>query len=95
MISISVSELPSSHFSQPRIELLREQTPGPKAVRVWGTLDTTSATKSDVVLTLSHGTAVAARLDAHDNAQLGALCGFAGGGVVHDPVPPVWKAPRH
>jgi hypothetical protein len=58
-----------------RIELLRDETPGPKAVRVSGTLDTISATKSDVVLTLSDGTAVAARLDAHDNEQLKALFG--------------------
>jgi hypothetical protein len=58
-----------------KIELLRDETPGPKAVRVSGTLDTISATKSDVVLTLSDGTAVAARLDAHDNEQLKALFG--------------------
>ncbi len=58
-----------------KIELLRDETPGPKAVRVSGTLDTISATKSDVVLTLSDGTTVAARLDAHDNEQLKALFG--------------------
>jgi hypothetical protein len=58
-----------------KIELLRDETPGPKAVRVTGTLDTISATKSDVVLTLSDGTAVAARLDAHDNEQLKTLFG--------------------
>jgi len=49
---------------------------GPKAVRVTGTLDTISATKSDVVLTLADGTAVAARLDAHDNQQLKTLFGL-------------------
>jgi len=58
-----------------KIELLRDETPGPKAVRVSGTLDTISATKPDVVLTLSDGTAVAARLDARDNEQLEALFG--------------------
>jgi hypothetical protein len=58
-----------------KIELLRDETPGPKAVRVTGTLDTISATKSDVVLTLADGTAVAARLDAHDNEQLKTLFG--------------------
>ncbi len=58
-----------------KIELLRDETPGPKAVRVSGSLDTISATKSDVVLTLSDGTAVAARLDARDNEQLKALFG--------------------
>ena len=58
-----------------KIELLRDETPGPKAVRVTGTLDTISATKSDVVLTLADGTAVAARLDAHDNQQLKTLFG--------------------
>jgi hypothetical protein len=58
-----------------KIELLRDETPRPNAVRVSGTLDTISATKSDVVLTLSDGTAVAARLDAHDNEQLKALFG--------------------
>lgn len=58
-----------------KIELLRDETPGPKAVRVTGTLDTISATKSDVVLTLSDGTTVASRLDAHDNEQLKTLFG--------------------
>lgn len=56
-----------------KIELLRDETPGPKAVRVSGTLDTISATKSDVVITLSDGTGVAARLDAQDNEQLKVL----------------------
>jgi hypothetical protein len=58
-----------------KIERLRDETPGPKAVRVTGTLDTISATKSDVVLALTDGTTVAARLDAHDNEQLKALFG--------------------
>ena len=58
-----------------KIELLRDETPTPKAGRVTGTLDTISATKSDVVLTLADGTTVAARLDAHDNEQLKALFG--------------------
>lgn len=58
-----------------RIELLRDETPGPKAIRVTGTLDTISATKSDIILTLANGTAVAARLDTHDNEQLKSLFG--------------------
>jgi hypothetical protein len=58
-----------------KIELLRDETPGPNAVRVSGTLDTISATKSDVVLTLRDGSAVAARLDARDNEQLKTLFG--------------------
>lgn len=58
-----------------KIELLRDKTPGPRAVRMTGTLDTISATKSDVVLTLSDGSAVAARLDAHDSEQLKVLFG--------------------
>lgn len=58
-----------------KIELLRDETPGPKAVRVSGTLDAISATKSDVLLTLTDGTTVAARLDAHDNEKLKALFG--------------------
>lgn len=57
------------------LDAVCDETPGPKAVRVSGTLDTISATKSDVVLTLSDGTVVAARLDAHDNEQLEALFG--------------------
>lgn len=57
------------------VELLRDETPGPRAVRVSGTLDTISATKSNVVLTLADGSGVAARLDAHDNDQLRALFG--------------------
>lgn len=63
------------HDEVAKIELLRDETPGPKAVRVTGTLDTISATKSDIMLTLVDGTAVAARLDAHDNDQLKVLFG--------------------
>ena len=58
-----------------KIELLRDETPGPRAVRVTGTLDTISATKPDVVLALSDGSFVAARLDAHDRGQLTRLFG--------------------
>ena len=58
-----------------KIELVRDETPGPKAVRVSGTLDTISATKSDIVLTLADGTTVAARLDGHDNDLLKTLFG--------------------
>lgn len=58
-----------------KIELLRDETPGPRAVRVTGTLDTISATRSDVVLTMTDGTAVAARLDEHNSEQLKNLFG--------------------
>ncbi len=56
-------------------ELLRDETPGPKAVRVTGTLDTISASRSAIVLTLVDGTTVAARLDTHDNTLLKSLFG--------------------
>jgi hypothetical protein len=58
-----------------KIELVRDETPGPRAVRVAGMLDTISMSKSDVVLTLSDGTSVAARLDVRDNEQLKSLFG--------------------
>jgi len=59
------------------IERLRDETPEPQAVRLSGVLDTISATKSDVVLTLPDGTAVAARLDGHDKERLKALFGVS------------------
>jgi hypothetical protein len=59
-----------------RIELLRDETPAPKAVRVTGTLDTISVSKSDVVLMLGEGVAVPARLDDHDKGLLKSLFGI-------------------
>jgi len=54
----------------PKIELLRDETPPPQAVRVTGTLDTISASRPDVVLTLPDGTRVPARLEDHDAETL-------------------------
>ena len=54
----------------PRIELLRDETPLPQAARVSGTLDTISASGSDVLLTLKDGTKVPARLEDHDPKAL-------------------------
>jgi hypothetical protein len=59
----------------PKIERLWNETPGPKAVRLAGTLDTISATRSDVVLKLADGETVAARLDDHDSETLKSLFG--------------------
>jgi len=56
-----------------KIELLRDETPAPRAVRVTGTLDTISVTKTDVVLRLADGTAVAARVERHDPEELRGL----------------------
>ena len=56
-----------------RIELLRDETPAPRAVRVTGTLDTISVTRTDVVLRLADGTAVAARVERHDPEELRGL----------------------
>jgi hypothetical protein len=58
-----------------RIEILRDETPAPRAVRVSGTLDTISATKTDVLLTLPGGEQVSARIEAHDPGLLKALFG--------------------
>jgi hypothetical protein len=56
-----------------RIELLHDETPAPRAVRVTGTLDTISVSKTDVVVRLADGTAVAARVERHDPEELRAL----------------------
>lgn len=56
-----------------KIELLRDETPDPRPVRVTGTLDTISATKTDVVLRLADGTAVAAMVERHDPEELRGL----------------------
>jgi hypothetical protein len=54
----------------PKIELLRNETPPSRAVRLTGTLDTISASRPDVVLTLPDGTRVPARLEDHDVNKL-------------------------
>jgi hypothetical protein len=51
-----------------KIELLRDETPGPRAVRVTGTLDTISATKSDVVGTSKAAARPVASLLPQDDA---------------------------
>lgn len=57
------------------IERLRDATPRPQAARVAGRLDTVSASRSDVVLVLSDGTRVRARMEEHDLEALRALLG--------------------
>lgn len=49
------------------------ETPAPRAVRVSGTLDTISVSKTDVVLRLSDATAVPARFERRDPEELRAL----------------------
>ncbi|MCA9758682.1 MAG: hypothetical protein KDA27_23015 [Candidatus Eisenbacteria bacterium] len=46
-----------------------------RAVRVAGILDTISATRNDVELTLKDGASVSARLETHDNERLKSLFG--------------------
>ena len=58
-----------------RIELLRDETPAPQAVRVTGILDTISATRSDIVLALPSGEKITARVEDHDPARLKSLFG--------------------
>jgi len=59
----------------PMMELLRDKTPAPQAARVAGTLDTISASSSDVVLKLKDGTKLPARMEAHDTGALKKLFG--------------------
>lgn len=59
----------------PQIELLRDETPPPQAARVSGTLDTISASRSDVILTLKDATKVPARMEEHDLDALRELFG--------------------
>lgn len=59
----------------PRIELLRDETPGPQAARVAGVLDTISASSSDVVLKLKDGSKLPARMEDHDPDALRDLFG--------------------
>jgi hypothetical protein len=58
-----------------QLELLRDETPAPHAVRVAGILDTISATRSDIVLALPSGEKVAARIEHHDPRTLKSLFG--------------------
>lgn len=53
-----------------QLESLRDQTPAPQAVRLTGTLDTISASRPHVVLTMNDGTRVPARQEEHDPALL-------------------------
>lgn len=59
----------------PRFELLRDQIPEPQAVRISGVLDTISASRSDVILSLPEGAKVAAHLESHDPTILRRLFG--------------------
>jgi len=59
----------------PDIELLRDETPRPQAARVVGTLDTVSASRSDVVLVLKDGMHVPARMEEHNPEALRTLFG--------------------
>ena len=59
----------------PKIELLRDETPPPQGARVAGTLDTISATSTDVILKLEDGTKLPARMEDHDPNELRELFG--------------------
>lgn len=59
--------------SAERIERLRDETPAPRAVRVAGTLDTISASRANVTVTLRDGTKVPVLLEGHDPETLKAL----------------------
>lgn len=58
-----------------KIETLRDETPSPQAARIAGKLDTVSATRPDVVLTLKDGSRVPGRMEEHDLDELRALLG--------------------
>lgn len=58
-----------------RIEGLRDETSPPQAARVAGTLDTISASISDVTLELKDATKIIVRLEDHDAEELKALFG--------------------
>jgi hypothetical protein len=59
----------------PHIELLRDEIPRPQAARVAGTLDTVSASRPDVVLTLKDGTRVPGRMEEHNLEALRSVLG--------------------
>ncbi len=58
-----------------QLELLRDEAPLPQAARVVGTLDTISASRSDVVLKLKDGTRLSARLENHEPDALKEMFG--------------------
>lgn len=64
-------EVTAVHAEQ--IERLRDETPTPQAVRVAGTLDTISASRADITLTLRDGTKVPVLLEGHDPDALKVL----------------------
>ena len=74
-----------THDHVPLIELLRDETPPPQATRVAGTLDTISASRSDMILKLKDGTTVPARMDDRDPDALRELFGETAliSGVAH------------
>lgn len=59
----------------PKIELLRDSTPPPRAVRVSGLLDTISASSAAILLALPDGQTVQARLEHPDPELLRGLFG--------------------
>ena len=61
----------------PKLELLRDETPQPQAARVAGTLDTISASRSNLILKLKDGSRIPARMEAHDPDSLRELFGKA------------------
>ena len=65
--------LTAAHARQ--IELLRDETPPPQAVRVAGKLDTISASRSDLILRLKDGGKIPVRLEDHDPEALRTLFG--------------------
>lgn len=69
----------------PKIELLRDKTPPPQAVRVAGVLDTVSASKDDLYLALPDGTKIRARHPHDDLSVLRRLWGkrVAISGIAH------------
>ncbi len=70
------SPLVISSNHAPHIELLRDETPRSQAARVAGTLDTVSASRADIVLTLKDGTRVPGRMEAHNLEALRSLLGM-------------------
>lgn len=59
----------------PVFERLRDQIPAPRALRVTGTLDTISASKTDILLRLDDGSALLGRLAQPDPEGLRSLFG--------------------
>lgn len=59
----------------PAIERLRDETPAPQATRVAGQLDTISASRADVTLTLRDGTKLPALMEGREPERLKELWG--------------------